>query len=59
MADETTVQLPKDLHKRIRFLAVQRDTSVKLEIQNAVTQYLQQAQAGTVPQVEQSAQAPA
>jgi hypothetical protein len=49
MADETTqagyttVQLRKDLHKRIRYLQLERDTDVRTEIENAVILYLQQA----------------
>ncbi len=50
MADETTiqaqeyttVQLRKDLHKSVRFLALRRDTDVKTEIEAAVTRYLEQ-----------------
>ena len=43
----TTVQLRKDLHRSVRFLALNRDTDVKTVIDNAVSQYLAQAGTGT------------
>jgi hypothetical protein len=58
MTDKTTVELAKDQHKRIRLLAVQRDTSVKTEIRNAVALYLEQASlAGTDTPAPQPVQA--
>lgn len=50
--DYTTVQLRRDLLKRVRFLAVRSDTNVKTEIEKAVQQYLDQNQHDTaaVPQ---------
>ena len=38
----TTVQLRRDLHKGMRFLALQRDTNVKTEVELAVLRYLEQ-----------------
>jgi predicted transcriptional regulator len=41
MTDKTTVELAKDLHERIGFVADARKTNIKTEIRNAVVAYLE------------------
>jgi predicted transcriptional regulator len=55
-SDYTTVQLHKDLAKQVRLLAVQRETSVKVEMDRAVASYLQ-AESDTPAQHRVAAQA--
>jgi hypothetical protein len=49
-SDYTTVQLHRDFAWRIKVLAAQRKTSVKVEMDNAAALYLQQATSGTSEQ---------